>query len=186
MRALFKSLLCIPLSVSILLSQSTISGLVLDGETESPIAGANVTLKGTNTGAAANDLGVYSIMSVEAGSYTVIASAIGYDDASKAVVVDGADPIKVNFNLTPGVIELDPVMVLKERSSLLGSSHNFLRIPGAANVVTAGDLERFNDSDIIRIIARIPGVYVQEEDGYGLGLTLVCAVRGWSEVQRST
>jgi len=40
--------------------------------------------------------------------------------------------------------------------------------PGAAHVVNGEDLERFEQDDIHKIIASVPGVYIREEDGYGL------------------
>lgn len=162
------TLIFITILMSWLLALGTITGVVLDGETGSPITGANITLQGTDKGAAADDIGVYSITSLEAGTFNIVASAIGYNKLRENVTVQDGVITEVNFHLTPGVIELNPVMVLKERSSLLGSSHNFLRIPGSVSVITTRDLERFDDSDINRIIMKIPGVYVQEEDGYGL------------------
>ncbi len=41
-------------------------------------------------------------------------------------------------------------------------------LPGSADVLTQADLELQAYSDITRIVRAVPGVYVQEEDGYGL------------------
>lgn len=40
--------------------------------------------------------------------------------------------------------------------------------PGAAHVVGAEDMERFEHDDVHKILAAVPGVYTREEDGYGL------------------
>ena len=42
------------------------------------------------------------------------------------------------------------------------------KIPGAGNVVNAEELERFDYSDINQVLSNVPGVYIREEDGYGL------------------
>lgn len=42
------------------------------------------------------------------------------------------------------------------------------RITGSAHKVTKEELERFEDDNIHRTLMRVPGVYVREEDGYGL------------------
>ena len=59
----------------------TISGTVTD-ENGNGLAGANVTVEGTNMGAAANSSGSYTISGVASGSYTVTASFIGYSSVS--------------------------------------------------------------------------------------------------------
>ena len=73
------------LNLSFAIAQS-ISGTVTD-ENGNGLAGANVTVEGTNMGAAANSSGSYSISGVSSGTYTVSASFIGYNTASKSVAV---------------------------------------------------------------------------------------------------
>ncbi|HIN02821.1 MAG TPA: carboxypeptidase-like regulatory domain-containing protein, partial [Candidatus Marinimicrobia bacterium] len=75
----------------------TISGTVTD-ENGNGLAGANVTVEGTNMGAAADASGAYSISGVASGSYSVKASFIGYRSSSKTVNV-GEGGATVNFAL---------------------------------------------------------------------------------------
>jgi len=76
----------------------TISGTVTD-ENGNGLAGANVSVEGTNMGAAANSSGSYTISGVASGSYTLTASFIGYSSSSKTVNVrDGG--ATANFSLT--------------------------------------------------------------------------------------
>ena len=42
------------------------------------------------------------------------------------------------------------------------------RVAGSAHVVGEAELERFEHDDIHRVLAPVPGVYVRDEDGYGL------------------
>lgn len=42
------------------------------------------------------------------------------------------------------------------------------RIGGSANVVTEETIERFEHDDAHRVLGQVPGVYLREEDGYGL------------------
>ena len=42
------------------------------------------------------------------------------------------------------------------------------RVAGSAQVVTAKQLERRESNDINRVLEEVPGVYVREEDGFGL------------------
>ena len=50
------------------------------------LAGANVMIDGTSKGAATNADGVFTILGVEAGNYTVTASYIGYQSSSESNV----------------------------------------------------------------------------------------------------
>lgn len=55
-----------------------------------------------------------------------------------------------------------------EQLTIFGSEQTVNDIPGSAHLLSKEDLEKFNYSDIMRILTSVPGVYVLEEDGYGL------------------
>jgi len=56
---------------------------------------------------------------------------------------------------------LDKVMVV-------GNPANIEKIPGSAQVVTKEDIRQQNYDDVNRALRKVPGVYVREEDGFGL------------------
>lgn len=51
---------------------------------------------------------------------------------------------------------------------IIGSQEDASQIAGSSNVISAEELERFEYTDIHRILAAVPGVYLRDEDGYGL------------------
>jgi len=55
-----------------------------------------------------------------------------------------------------------------ERVTVIGSQDRREEIPGAATIVDKKTLERFLYTDIHRALRAVPGVAVQEEDGFGL------------------
>ena len=79
------------------------------------------------------------------------------------------------------VQELDEI--LTERVEVVGSAVSARSIPGAAHYLGPQELEAFGDSDLHRILRKIPGLNVQEEDGYGLRLNI--GLRG-TGVERSS
>lgn len=58
-------------------------------------------------------------------------------------------------------IALDPF-------SILGRPDHFEEIAGSAYSVDEEKLEQFNYDDILRVLRSVPGVYVQDEEGFGL------------------
>jgi Fe(3+) dicitrate transport protein len=58
--------------------------------------------------------------------------------------------------------------VIEEEIKIIGDPANTQNIPGSAFVLTEVELEKFEFSDIHRILRQVPGVYLQEEEGYGL------------------
>lgn len=55
-----------------------------------------------------------------------------------------------------------------DRLTVVGSAERADLIAGSAHFLGPGDLETFQHTDINRILRDLPGVYVVEEDGYGL------------------
>jgi len=55
-----------------------------------------------------------------------------------------------------------------EQYTIFGSDTSVNNIPGSAHQLSQDDLEKFDYTDIMRTLTSIPGVYVLEEDGYGL------------------
>ena len=52
--------------------------------------------------------------------------------------------------------------------TIVGEREGLPRIAGSAHVIDEADLKRFGYDDINRVLNAVPGVYVREEDGFGL------------------
>jgi len=55
-----------------------------------------------------------------------------------------------------------------EEVTIIGSQADAQELPGSAYVVSETELQKFEYTDINRMVRQIPGVYLQEEDGFGL------------------
>ena len=55
-----------------------------------------------------------------------------------------------------------------ETMTIIGSREQARSVAGSSAVLTAEDLAWFQDTDIHRILSQVPGVYMREEEGYGL------------------
>jgi len=144
-----------------------LKGFIFEKETLAPVIGANIQVSNSEVGVASNEFGSFTLSDLMPGVYTLNISSIGFKKVNIPVVLKEVNEL-LSIQLEKGIIELNPVNVIRDITSLIGLSQNFLRVPGSGSVIGALDLKKFADTDITRIIARIPGVYVQEEDGFGL------------------
>ena len=51
---------------------------------------------------------------------------------------------------------------------VIGSEDEIVKIPGSGALLNEEDLERFDYVDLHQTLSSVPGVYVREEDGFGL------------------
>ncbi|MDJ0793327.1 MAG: TonB-dependent receptor [Woeseiaceae bacterium] len=61
----------------------------------------------------------------------------------------------------PAIEEIDTV-------TIIGKKIDAADIPGSAHVVDTEELRAYVNADILRVLRSVPGVYIQEEEGFGL------------------
>jgi iron complex outermembrane recepter protein len=97
MNRVFKRILISMILTMALLAQNSISGVIVDAKTNDPLVGANVVIKGTFKGNTTNTEGRFTISNVNDGSYTLVASFVGYKTAMIEDVSSGQSvDIKLN------------------------------------------------------------------------------------------
>lgn len=52
--------------------------------------------------------------------------------------------------------------------TIIGHKRSVADVPGSAYVVDAEEIRQFLQSDVMRVLRTVPGVYLQEEEGFGL------------------
>ena len=85
--------------------------------------------------------------------------------------------MRISSSFKPALIALSVVSALSnsamadddmEHLAIFGSAQAVNDVPGSAHMISQTDLEKFDFTDIMRTLTSVPGVYVLEEDGYGL------------------
>ncbi|MFN0159147.1 MAG: carboxypeptidase-like regulatory domain-containing protein, partial [Bacteroidota bacterium] len=116
-RLLFFSLSFLIVHAAIAGNTGKISGVVKDTQTGEEIIGASVLIEGTSTGAATNIDGYYVILNVPPGTYTLVASAIGFNKQTINTVrvsIDLTTTIDIPLNST--VLDVgEEVVITAER-----------------------------------------------------------------------
>ena len=156
----------------IVLWGQSVAGTVTDAETSKPLVGANVVVEGTDLGAAADADGAYSIK-VDAGSYTLTASSIGYASLSVEVdVAEGKAVSAVDFSLSVSALEMSALEVLASRADE--------KTPVAYTTVGKEEIEfRLGSQDLPMSLNLTPSVYATQQGG-GAGDARI-NVRGFNQ-----
>ena len=55
-----------------------------------------------------------------------------------------------------------------ETVTIIGKKAAAADVPGSAHVIDSEELQTFVNTDVLRVLRSVPGVYVQEEEGFGL------------------
>jgi len=109
-------------------SSGKISGTVTD-EDGNALAGANVVVVGTSSGAASGDGGDYYILAVPAGTYSLRVDFIGYKSVIVSnVIVSGSLTTDLDFSLAISAVEGETVEIVAERPIINKSATNTTRL----------------------------------------------------------
>ena len=134
-----------------------IKGKVTDLTTGEPLIGANVLAMGTSFGSATDVNGSYTIQNLEAGTYQVRASFVGYQTVTYSNIRVNADlTTELDFKLPGEGIELQQINVVAEKPLIIKSSTN------ANRITTSEVLDALPVRGLNNILALTPGVVFQD------------------------
>jgi len=172
MKFAIRLLLMMSMLTSAMFAQGTIRGTVTDAASKQPLPAVNISIVGTNRGTVSDADGQYSV-SVDDGSYTVKASALGYAVTQKQITVSGGEAV-VNFAMTESAIQVGEVVVevnrAKERETPVAFS----------NIGSKEINQKINSQDAPLLLKGTPGVFSYSTDGVGNGESQMF-VRGFNQ-----
>lgn len=140
-------------------NKPSISGYVKNGN--EAIAGASVLIKGTKNGATTNASGYFELTNLQAGTYTLTISYIGYSKQSKTVTLGAGESLKINFSLKGDQQQLSDVAVAGKTKTQ--------EIKESGFAVNAIDTKKFANTiaDLNQILNRSTGIRIREQGGLG-------------------
>lgn len=136
---------------------AAVTGTVRDGG-GTPLPGVNVALEGTTRGAATDAAGRYRISTLSPGTYTLVASAIGFETARQEVSLEAGDVRQVDFVLQETVLQADEVVVTASRREQLTRD-----APVSVSVLRAQELQARNTVALDDALRYVPGVQLAGE-----------------------
>ncbi len=160
------------LNISLILGQ-TLSGTVTDANGNG-LGGANVTVDGTNMGAAADANGSYAINGVSPGSYSITASFIGYSSSSNSVTV-GDNGATANFALAIDALAASDVFVTGTRTA----GRTAMKSPSPIDGFNEQDLRRQGNGDMTETLRnQVPSYNATPLTGDGSAFVRSTSMRG--------
>lgn len=132
----------------------------------SPLPGVNVYIKEANIGTISNGDGQFTLSVNEPGTYTMVVSCIGFVAQQRQVIVPLATDKELRFVLDEAITQLPAIDIASV--SLTGGLNRRNDLTGSSFYLSPKELDAFNYADINRTLRKVPGVYIQEEDGFGL------------------
>ena len=147
-----------------------IAGKVVEAGTKAALPGANVSIVGTNLGAAADRQGYFIISRVPAGTYEVSVSYIGYETGSSSQVqVVSNEVTSVDFELQYTAIEVSEVTVTAARLSHQQATalHAQREAVSIKSIVASDLIGTFPDINASETLARVPAIAITRDHGEG-------------------
>ncbi len=80
------------------------------------LVGATAMLEGTQRGAATNPKGIFTINNLEAGTYSLKISMMGYESLTMEAVVGETDTVMMHLAIPPSAVEMGEVNIEAERT----------------------------------------------------------------------
>ena len=162
MRLFLSILLVLSLATAFGQQRHTVSGYVKDATSGEQLIGANVYAKELMKGTATNPYGFYSL-TLDAGTYTLVASFIGYEDQEVQVALDQ------DRTLT---IELSPKAIMAKEFEVVGEKNK--NTEGTQMGTVELDVQKLStlpallgEVDILKTIQYLPGVQSNGEGNSG-------------------
>lgn len=154
--------ICLFFSALAMAQTGKVRGFVIDKETDAPIPFANVVVKGTTTGAVANDEGYFILSNVPLGNQVIEISFLGYETITKEVVVTETRIASVKIYMGTSSELLQDVEVSADRQE------RETKVLTGVVSLDPKEIQQFSvggDADIIKAIQVLPGVVTTGDQG---------------------
>lgn len=133
-----------------LISQTTITGTVTDGDNNEPLISASISVKGTGEGTITDDMGKFTLSTSIKPPFALLCNYVGY--APKEVLVT-SEISEINFSLGQTNIIADEIVVSASRKA-----EKITQSPSTINIIKARQLEELPSFNAGELIARQKGV----------------------------
>lgn len=149
-----------------------VAGRVVDAESDRPVAGATVGVRGSGLTALTDAQGHFMLEEVAPGDHVIEFAHLGFETLADTVSVLADRTIDVRAELSIDPIELEPMVVTTVRSRRLEvrgfyERRRWSERTGRAAFFSEGEIERRRPVRVSQLIADVPGVRLDCSGGRG-------------------
>lgn len=137
-------------------SDSHLTGHIVDSHTKEHIPFASIQVKGTSLGAVSDATGHFLLKNIPVGTYTLVASFVGYRNVEQQIEVVANKTIEVKLNLDPTILQVDEVVVTGSRNE-----SNRRETATIVNVLSAKMFEKTASNNVAEVLNYQPGLRVE-------------------------
>jgi len=130
-----------------------IEGRVSEKNSNIPLAGVNIIIKGTMFGAISDKNGNFKMENIPAGKYLMQVQMIGYHTIEKEIEVKKSHIIYLQFELAPEIIKGEAIVVTGTRTPRYVKNS-----PVKTEVVTKEEIKRLNPTNFLEATQSIIGI----------------------------
>jgi Fe(3+) dicitrate transport protein len=150
-------------SITFLQAQTgTVMGTLTQADSLTIASGVNIHIEKTNFATTTNGNGNYIFKDVPVGNYTLVVSTLGYQTIKREINVKQNETVRADFSIIESLLKLNEVLIMTNGSIGLKD------IPGSVQYISSKEIQKFSYTDINRTLRAVPGINIQEEDGFGL------------------
>ena len=144
-------------------SDARVSGTLRDQLSGEAVRGAEVRLEGTNHFTVSDDQGLFEILDVDPGEYTLAVSHVGYPTRRETVDFNSDLGHHLQIALSANAIELEPIVVTVEQDAIQEQLNMGGHLISSADV----DAVRFRSRHLADVLQhqQVPGLQVRRQEG---------------------
>ncbi len=136
-----------------------IRGQVTDAEGNA-LPGASVSLKGTTRAEITNLSGIYELINVKEGTYTLVINYMGYKPVEAKVTVSGGQTTTQNLIMSSNAVKLQAVVVSSVREGQQKALNQQKNADNIKQVISADLMGKYPDLNVAEAMQRLPGVTI--------------------------
>ncbi len=156
----------------------SLSGLVIDDETQEIVISAIVHLKNFETGiyykTESGLNGKYSFTNLAHGKYVLSVYRIGFDDYSAEIMIEPSEQKILNIYIVPARIETEKINVTATRTE-----QTLQKTPSSISLVTSEEINSKNKITFDQVLEDVQGVTINRTSGINVS---ALSIRGSSDV----
>ncbi|MEP5612115.1 MAG: TonB-dependent receptor [Cyclobacteriaceae bacterium] len=145
-------------------SQINLSGKVNLKDSQKGISNAYVFLENSSYGTVANAKGFWELADIPEGKYVLVLSSEGFTTVKKSIAL--TESVQLTIEMEEDLNTL-PELVVESYTLSLGRL-GLKDIPGSVDYLGPQELKTYQHSNVNDILKMVPGVNIQEEEGFGL------------------